>query len=87
MRLNFLSSGLILLYRSGDSVLARLRQPNAAFWIIALLALGFLFLATQVATTAEWFRFSPPPLGPWLMALLLPIMVAPALGFLRARLA
>ena len=77
--------GLILLYRSGDSVLSRLRQPNAAFWTIAVLAIGFLVLATQVAATAEWFRFSPPPLGPWLLALLVPIIIAPALGFLRLR--
>lgn len=77
--------GLILLYRSGDGVLARLRQPNAAFWTIAVLAIGFLVLATQVAATAEWFRFSPPPLGPWLLALLVPIVIAPALGWIRVR--
>jgi P-type Ca2+ transporter type 2C len=77
--------GLILLYRSGESVIARLRQPNAAFWVIAVFAIGFLFLATQVATTAEWFRFSPPPLGAWLLALGIPIAVAPMLGFLHAR--
>ncbi|OGT59117.1 MAG: hypothetical protein A3E01_19950 [Gammaproteobacteria bacterium RIFCSPHIGHO2_12_FULL_63_22] len=77
--------GLIVLHRSGDSVISRLRQPNSAFWTIALLALGFLVLATQVAPVAEWFRFSPPPIGPWLIALLVPIAVAPALGFLHVR--
>ncbi|MCX7041919.1 MAG: cation-translocating P-type ATPase [Gammaproteobacteria bacterium] len=77
--------GLILLYRSGNSVIARLRQPNAAFWVIAVFAIGCLFFATQVATTAEWFRFSPPPLGAWLLALVIPIAVAPMLGLLHAR--
>jgi Ca2+-transporting ATPase len=68
--------GLIVRFRSGTSLLAKLGQPNAAFWIVACLALGFLALATRSPAAAGWFGFSPPPIGPWLLALLLPLVVA-----------
>jgi Ca2+-transporting ATPase len=78
--------GLILLYRSGGSLWQSLRQPNPAFWIVAVGALALLGAVTWLASPSRWFGFAPPPTGLWLLALALPLAFAGLLGFLQNRL-
>ncbi len=68
--------GLIVVYRSGTSLWKTLRHPNRAFWVIALGALAVLTVVTRFEGPARWFGFSPPPMGSWWLALLLPMAVA-----------
>ena len=68
--------GLILRYRTGTSLWKTLRQPNPAFWVVALAALGVLTLVTRFDLPSRWFGFSPPPTGLWALALLLPLVIA-----------
>ncbi|WP_166206098.1 HAD-IC family P-type ATPase [Cognatiluteimonas telluris] len=68
--------GLIVVYRSGGSLHAALRTPNAAFAVVAASALAMLVVVTQVAPAARWFGFTPPPRAPWLFAGTLPLLVA-----------
>jgi Ca2+-transporting ATPase len=68
--------GLILVYRSGGSLRSTLRMPNAAFGVVATGALAVLAIATRADGPASWFGFEPPPFAPWLLALLLPLIVA-----------
>ncbi|HUH89608.1 MAG TPA: cation transporting ATPase C-terminal domain-containing protein, partial [Lysobacter sp.] len=67
--------GLIMLYRTGTSVWNALRQPNATFWVVVPVTLAVLAVVTRFELPAGWFGFTPPPAGPWLIALLLPLLV------------
>jgi hypothetical protein len=71
--------GLIVVYRSGSSLRHTLRMPNAAFAVVAAGALTVLAIVTRVPLPARWFGFEPPPMAPWLFALLLPLAVAAVL--------
>ena len=64
--------GLIVVFRSGDSLRDTLRRPNAAFWFVVAAALGLLVTVTRWSWPAGWFGFSPPPVDAWLFALGLP---------------
>jgi Ca2+-transporting ATPase len=75
--------GLIVLYRSGTSVLDALRRPNPAFWWVVLAALGLLFAVTRFEAPGRWFGFASPPVELWLLALLLPLAIAAVLRSLR----
>jgi Ca2+-transporting ATPase len=77
--------GLIMLYRTGTSLWDTLRQPNRTFWVIAPVTLLVLAAVTRFELPALWFGFAPPPLGSWLLALLLPLMVAGLLNTLPTR--
>jgi Ca2+-transporting ATPase len=77
--------GLITLYRAGASLSVTLRNPNPAFWAVALTALGLLAVVTQVEIPARWFGFAPPPASAWFLALLLPILVATRLRALQPK--
>ena len=68
--------GLIVVYRSGNSLWHTLRMPNAAFAAVAAGALMVLAIVTRLPAPARWFGFEPPPTAPWLFALLLPLAVA-----------
>ncbi|WP_159016254.1 cation-translocating P-type ATPase [Cognatiluteimonas profundi] len=67
--------GLITLYRSGASMLTTLRHRNVAFWAVTAMASVFLVLVTRMAGPARWFGFAPAPLGWWLLAVALPLLV------------
>jgi Ca2+-transporting ATPase len=71
--------GLIVVYRAGASLGETLRTPNRAFAVVSAAALSMLLLVTRMPLPARWFGFEPPPLGPWLIALLLPLAVAAVL--------
>jgi len=77
--------GLIMLYRTGESLWSTLRQPNPAFWSVTVAALAMLVLVTRVRLPAHWFGFAPPPAGPWLLALLSPLLVAALLNAVQAQ--
>ena len=77
--------GLILLYRAGTSLWNTLRQPNIAFWVVAPVTLVVLVLVTRFESPARWFGFAPPPAGPWLLALLLPLLTAALLKAIQSR--
>ncbi len=77
--------GLILLYRAGDGLRQRLQLPNRALWWVAGMALCTLTVVTQAPSPAAWFGFAPPPASAWLLAVLLPLVAAPALALLRRR--
>ncbi|HWS76758.1 MAG TPA: HAD-IC family P-type ATPase [Thermomonas sp.] len=68
--------GLIVVYRSGASLWQTLRARNRAFGVVAAAAMGVLLLVTRLPRPADWFGFEPPPLAPWLVAMLLPLAVA-----------
>ena len=67
--------GLITLYRSGASMLKTLRHRNVAFWVVGTMASVLLVLVTRVVGPARWFGFAPAPLGWWLLAVALPLLV------------
>jgi Ca2+-transporting ATPase len=71
--------GLITLYRAGGSLSATLRQRNDAFWIVSVLAWLLLALVTRLPAAARWFGFAPAPLPWWLLAVVLPLLVAAGL--------
>ena len=75
--------GLILLNRSGTSILRALQRPNAAFWLVSSAALGLLMTAIWVDMPARWFRFAPIPLGLMAIALLLPLLSVLGFDLLR----
>jgi Ca2+-transporting ATPase len=77
--------GLIMLYRTGTSVWNALRQPNATFWVVVPVTLAVLAVVTRFELPAGWFGFTPPPAGPWLIALLLPLLVVVLLNVLPSR--
>ena len=77
--------GLILLYRAGTSLWNTLRQPNTAFWVVAPVTLLVLVLVTRFESPARWFGFAPPPAGPWLFGLLLPLLTAALLKAIQPR--
>ncbi|MFC5525434.1 cation-translocating P-type ATPase [Rhodanobacter ginsengisoli] len=77
--------GLILLNRSGTSILGALQQPNAAFWLVSCAALGLLMIAIWVDMPARWFRFAPLPPGLMAIALLLPLLSVLCFDLLRRR--
>jgi Ca2+-transporting ATPase len=53
---------------------------NPVFWIVTVLAMLFLAIATRVADVGAWFGFAPPPLLPTLLALGLPIVLLQGVG-------
>jgi len=63
---------LIVANRGGITHWQWWRQSNPAFWMVTLSALAMLVLVTRFEAPGHWFRFSPPPLGLGLVALLLP---------------
>lgn len=75
--------GLILMYRAGASPLASLKQRNGAFWAVSLAALSLLVIVTFFDLPASWFGFTSPPLGAWMLALLLPQFVAVLAALVR----
>lgn len=75
--------GLILLNRSGTSILRALQQPNAAFWLVSSAALGLLMIAIWADTPARWFHFAPIPSGLMAIALLLPLLSVLGFDLLR----
>lgn len=77
--------GLILLYRGNTSLWNTLRRPNAAFWVIVPATLVVLALVTLLEVPGRWFGFAPPPAGPWVLALLLPLVGAVLLNAVQAR--
>lgn len=76
---------LIILYRPGHSLWQTLRQPNTAFVAIAGLALIVLTMVTRVDSIAAWLRFAPPPLGAWLLVIVLPVVAAALLKLVSGR--
>ncbi len=68
--------GLIVVYRAGASLWQTLRTPNVAFAVVAAGAAAMLVVVTRLPVTAHLFGFEPPPLEPWLLAILLPLAVA-----------
>lgn len=77
--------GLIMLYRAGTSLWNTLSQPNTAFWVVAPVTLAMLTVVTQLELPARWFGFAPPPAGPWLLALLLPLLTAMLLNAIQSQ--
>ena len=75
--------GLIALNRNATSLGRALREPNRAFWIVALGALLMLLIVTQSDVAAGWFGFAPPPLPLWLLALLAPLLPLTLLDAVR----
>ena len=68
--------GLIVVYRAGTSLWRTLRAPNAAFAVVAAGAAAMLLVVTRLPGPARLFGFEPPPMAPWLLAILLPLAVA-----------
>ena len=68
--------GLIVVYRAGASLWETLRTRNVAFAVVAAGAAAMLVVVTRLPVPARLFRFEPPPLEPWLLAILLPLAVA-----------
>jgi Ca2+-transporting ATPase len=75
--------GLILLYRSGTSPWHALHRRNAAFWVVVITAVALLVAVTRFESPAGLFGFAPPPVGLWVLALLLPPSVAILLALLQ----
>lgn len=76
---------LILMYRSGTSLRDSLHRRNVAFWIVVVMTLSLLTIVTRLDLPSQWFGFSPPPLGLWLFALLLPLLTSALLAVFRHR--
>ncbi|MES2859073.1 MAG: cation-translocating P-type ATPase [Pseudomonadota bacterium] len=68
--------GLIVVYRAGASLWETLRMRNVAFAVVAAGATAMLVVVTLLPVPARLFGFEPPPMAPWLLALLLPLAVA-----------
>ncbi|MBF6024833.1 cation-translocating P-type ATPase [Lysobacter niastensis] len=77
--------GLVVLYRTGETVWATLRARNPAFITVATLAMVILVAVTRLAGPSSWFGFSAPPWGLWLAALALPLTMVALLHLVRFR--
>jgi Ca2+-transporting ATPase len=77
---------LILLYRPGDTLVGAAMGRNGAFTIVAIATLAMLVPTTRVASTAAWIGLTPPPVAPWIAALVAPFLLAAVLKRVGARL-
>lgn len=73
---------LLAFNRNESGLRGALRADNAAFWIIAVVALAVLGLSLYLPAFAAFFRFSPPPAG-WMAAAL--VLPAALVALSRAR--
>lgn len=71
--------GLIVLYRSGATVLSTLRTRNRSFWVVAIAAIVLLMLVTRTDAVAAAFGFLAPPWFEWWLALVAPLTVVAVL--------
>ncbi|MDR0181974.1 cation-translocating P-type ATPase [Lysobacter arvi] len=74
---------LIVLYRTGNTLVETLRSRNPAFWAVAASSLVLLMLVTFLPALAPYFQFAPPPWPLWLIALALPTVIAAWLHLLQ----
>lgn len=73
--------GLIVVNRAAAPKQRWWQQKNSAFWVVVLSAMTMLVIVTWVEAPARWFRFAPPPIGLWVVAVLMPLS---ALGLIEA---
>jgi Ca2+-transporting ATPase len=78
---------LILVSRSrSDSLASVLMRPNRAFWVISVLAIAALAIASELAAVADAFRFEPPPVVASIAAGLIGMAAVAITGILRTTL-
>ena len=65
--------GLIVVNRNTAAKRRWWRSQNPAFWAVVLSAITMLTIVTWLEAPARWFRFAPPPLGLWGIAVLMPL--------------
>jgi Ca2+-transporting ATPase len=63
-----------------------LTRPNRAFWVISVLALAALVIASELPSVAGAFRFEPPPVVASIAAALIGMAAVAVTGLLRAAL-
>jgi hypothetical protein len=62
-----------------------LRSRNSAFAAVVAGAAAMLVVVTRLPLPAHLFGFEPPPLAPWLLAAVLPLVMAALLKAGRHR--